>query len=237
MPGIDGGTPGGLPGPSYPATPTGEILGNAAQQLQDITGRRWGQNSVLVPYLNLAILEILNLKPEALAITTTITLVAGAVQGIATTDIALIDVVCNMASGDIRGRVITHLDKAQMDSVFPEWMVSYPLGTANLEVYHAVIDGRDPKKFYVFPPQPDPTSQNLEAIICTPPTEMSTVDDIFPLDDSYIPAAIDYVVYRALAEETTIQNALSKATMFYQKFLQDLGIKTAVESKTEARGK
>jgi hypothetical protein len=62
-------------------------------------------------------------------------------------------------------------------------------------------------------------------------------DSTFPLDDSYRPAAVDYLVYRALAEETTIPNAQAKSQQFYQKFLQDLGLKSNVEKQQSANRK
>ena len=65
---------------------------------------------------------------------------------------------------------------------------------------------------------------------------MDAIDDAFPLDESYKPACVDYIVYRALVEETTIPNAQAKGTAFHNKFLQDLGLKANVEKQNEEKG-
>ncbi len=231
---IDGGGAGGFPGPSYPDTETAEILGIVAQQLQDITGVKWTQNDVLIPYLNLAILEIINLKPEAYPITQNVTLLPGPVQSIPPDAFQLLDVVCNMgADGMTRGATIFAIKKKQIDEILPGWMTF----VANNLVSYIITDERAPKTFYIFPPQPDPPTQQVQVILSMYPNKLATVDDEFPLDNSYKPAVIDYLVYRSLIEETTIPNAINKAQGFYQKFLQDLGIKTAGEKQVEAKGK
>jgi len=211
---------------------TGMILTLAANQLQDETGQNWDV-SVLVPYLNLFFLELTNLKPEAFADVQNITLVAGPVQTIPATAIALIDVICNMGtSGTTRGQEIKSVPKESMDDLVPGWM-SF---TADQTVLYVIIDPRTPKKFYVFPPQTG-TPVKVEAVLTMPPTPITSPDGTFPLDDSYVPAAVDYVIYRALSEETTIPNAQAKAVLYYNKFMQDLGLKTNVETKNEQKGK
>jgi hypothetical protein len=186
-----------------------------------------------LPYLNLGILEIINLKPDAYVPTTNITLVAGAVQNLPAGSIDLVDLVCNMgASGTVPGGIINSIDKTVMDHLIPDW-ITFPTAA---EVKYAVFDSRNPKVFYVFPPQPDPPVQKVKAILSTPPDELMAADDIFPLDDSYRPAAVDYVVYRALAEETTVPNALAKSGQSWNKFLQDLGLKSQTEKQTQAKG-
>lgn len=210
---------------------TGMILYLAALQLQDETGQQW-DNAVLVPYINLFLLETMNLKPEAYPTVQNISLVAGAVQSIPATAISLIDIVCNMGTaGTTRGAAIDAITKEALDALIPGWM-SY---TAATDVEHYVRDDRNPRRFYVFPPQPV-TPTKVEAILHIPPTPITEEDGTFPFDNSYIPAAIDYVIYRALVEETTIPNAQAKAAVFYQKFLQDLGLKTNTEKQTEAKG-
>jgi hypothetical protein len=238
MPTIDGGGPSGPGSPSYPATATGEIIGLAALQIQDITGATWDENTVLIPYLNLAILEIIGLKPEAYPISKVLALAAGPVQALPSGDLALIDLKYNLtgsASPYIPGEAIRPVDKALIDDKLPTWMTDSPSDTVSF----VISDDRDPKVYYVYPPQPtSPSPSNhVMALVSTPPTELDDVDDTFPLDDSYKVPCIDYIVYRVLIEETTIPNAQAKAGTFLQKFYQDLGIKTAAEGKSAAKGK
>jgi hypothetical protein len=229
MPILDGGTPSGLPEPEGSLNTTQTILLLAGDQLQDITGTKWPP-STLLPYLNLGIKEIVVLKPESYASTSAISLVAGATQTVPATAVQLIDAICNLAVDDTTpAGVITRVEKEKMDLLLPDWM-TFP---ANATVVHVVKDARSPKTFYVFPPQPAATTRKIRALVATLPADLAASDATFPLDDSYMPAAVDYLIYRALAEETTIPNALAKSTMFYQKFLQDLGLKTNVEKQQE----
>lgn len=226
MPILDGGGPSGLPAPETGQNAVSTILNLCDQQLQDVTGKKWGPTK-LIPYLNLGIIEIINLKPEAYATTVDLTLVEGPVQKLPDAYFALVDVICNLTGvgSNTPGQTITFLKKEILDHVLPGWM-SYPSAAT---VSHVVLDSREPKKAYVFPPQPAGQTNKIRTLMSVAPTEIADADGTFPLDDSYKPAAVDYVVYRALAEETTVPNALAKSTMFWNKFLQDLGLKTNVE--------
>lgn len=227
---LDGGGPSGLPVPPSGLSATQEILLLADNQLQDQTGVKWGPDR-LIPYLNLGILEIINLKPEAYPTTVPITLVAGPTQNLPAGAIGLIDVVCNLdATGVIPQSVIRSVDKTAMDHLIPGWMTF----TATAVVSYAILDPRDPHKFYVFPPATG--GNKVQAVISTPPGALADSDSTFPLDDSYRPAAVDYLIYRALAEETSQPNALAKSKDFYQAFLRDLGVKSASEQKQAVKG-
>jgi hypothetical protein len=233
MPIIDGGDPWGLPEPSPElGTNTGRILYLAAQQIQDITGTKWSALDVLLPYLNLAITAIIGLKPDAYTITGPITLVAGPTQSAPSGAWQIVDIVCNLASdGTTPAQVIRPLSKQKMDEMFPGWMTY----TANAVVQFVMIDDRNPLVFYVFPPAAS-ASQKVQAILTGEPDQIVAVDGEFPLDNSYLEACVDYVIYRALSEETTIPNALNKAKDFYNKFLQDLGLRSNAEHQVEEKG-
>jgi hypothetical protein len=210
----------------------GMILYLAASQLQDTTGQKWDV-SVLVPYLNLFLLEVMNLKPDAYAVTQNLTLVAGVAQSLPTDAIALVDVISNMgATGTSRGPEISSIDKGMMDDFIPGWMAF----TADPVVRYVVTDDRNPKKFHVFPPQTS-SPVKIEVVITTPPLPITESYWEFPFDDSYIPAGIDYVIYRALAEETSQPNTMAKSTMYFNKFMQDLGLKSNVEKQQDEKGK
>jgi len=211
---------------------TGMILYLAAQQLKDETGIEWDV-SVLVPYLNLFIMEVINLKPEAAPDTRVLQLVAGAVQSLPATAISMIDAVCNMgAGGATRGAAIDTIKKETMDSLIPGWMTYTASGT----VQFVVLDDRTPKRFYVFPPQPAVSPEQIEVVLSMPPTPLTEIDGTFPFDNSYIPAAIDYLVFRSLAEENSIPNALNKSLTYRGLFLQGLGVKAVTEKETAAKG-
>jgi hypothetical protein len=211
---------------------TGMILTIASDQLADQTGQTWNI-AVLVPYLNLFLLEVMNLKPDAYATTQNITLVQGPVQSLPASAIALVDVVCNMGvSGTTRGTPIQGILKDALDDLVPDWMT----WAGNAEVKFVATDPRNPKKFWVFPPQPASPAK-IECVLTIAPTPITSSDGTFPFDDSYIPPAVDYVVGRALSEETSIPNSMAKATLFLNKFMQGLGLKTNQEKQDTDKGK
>lgn len=227
---IDGGGPSGLPAPESGLSATQQILTDVKQQLQDTVGGKWGDD-VLLPYLNLAILEILNIKPSAYPSTVDITCAAGAKQDAAAGTIAIIDIVCVLSGSSPSGAIVT-MTKDAMDNLLPGWMYE----TASATPTFAVLDPNEPKAFYVYPPMSG-TATKVRAITCVAPTRLDEADDTFPLDDSYRIPVTDYLIYRCLNEETTIPNALAKAASHYQKFLQFFGIKSAVETNAEAKSK
>jgi hypothetical protein len=232
-PTVDGGGASGLPTPPGGLNTTQTILWLAAQQLQDATGKKWDPGEKLVPYLNLAVKEIINLKPEAYPVQKNLTLVAGPVQTLAATDLALIDAVCNMGvSGTVIGTAIRSIKKRVIDALLPDWMTQ----TANAVVIFVIVDPQAPHIFYTYPPQPAAPSK-IQAIVSNYPADLTELDGAFPLDNSYIVATMDYIVGRALMEETTVPNALQKSTQFMQKFMQDLGIKTNTDQQNDAKGK
>jgi hypothetical protein len=229
---IDGGTATGLPAPSAGTGTTDieQIFIAVNQQLQDTLAITYPYANLL-PYLNLGIQEIINLKPDAYPVTENLDLVTGPIQALGTDQISIIDVICNMGTGSTVGGVIRSIDKMAMDNLLPDWM-THPTST---EVIFVVLDARDPKTFYTYPPVASNTLK-LRAVVAEAADQLTAITDTFPLDASYKPATVDYIVYRALIEETTVPNAINKAQVFFNKFLQDLGLKQQVEQATEDKG-
>jgi hypothetical protein len=218
---------------------TATILALAAQQLQDASGVTWNHTTALVPYIDLALIEIVTLKPEAYPVSEIITLVPGSLQSLDVDAIELLDVVCNMGvSGTTPGKAIRSLTRESVDILLPDWQ-TFPPGTV---VLYYMLDSRNPKNFYVIPPMasqsPMPQIKILQSEIPVLSGNPNFPDLMtFPLDTSYIPATVDYIVYRALAESTTIPGAMEKSQAYLKKFYQDLGIKTAVQKEVEAKEK
>ena len=228
---LDGGAAAGLPKAPSGLTTCQYILFLAQQQLADETGQTYNDSN-LIPYINLGINEIISLKPEANSQIVTGTLVAGSRQvadtvfGEAVIDILNVD--CNMDSNGNRGRAIHDFPKIQMDALVPDWNTY----DASDVIRYAIMDSVDTRNFYVFPPSK--AGVKVSALLSILPDAItdSLIAD-FPLDDSYMPALVDYVVGRAMMEETSIPNAQAKGQVFMKKFITDLGIKTQIEEKTK----
>jgi hypothetical protein len=228
---IDGGTPAG--GEVSPSGDLGDLFLVVSEQLKDEFGINWPPSKML-PYINLFVQETVNLKPEAYPVEETITLVAGARQTLPATGIALLDTLYNVSGSgttEAVGAAVTMILKKNLDLIYPGWTVS----EANATVSFIAKDEQNPKVFYTFPPQPSTSPGKVELLLSKMPAEITVGSTDIPFDDSYKPAAIDYLIYRCLIEETTVPNAQAKAASFYNKYLQDLGVKTSIERKTGAR--
>jgi hypothetical protein len=232
MPTLDGGNASGLPFPATGLTVVQTILLLAGQQLQDLAAQTWPPSS-LIPYLNLGVNEIVTLKPEAYPVTLVMPLVAGATQTLNDDAIELLDMVCNMGTdGATPGRAISVIERQSIDFLFPDWQTAVP-GSV---VQFYMKDDRNPKFFYTFPPMaPAAQMPQVKLIQSEIPPAINTPLDDYPLDASYVPAIIDYIIFRALAESTTIPNAMEKAKIFMAKFYQDIGIKTKAEKEVNAK--
>lgn len=209
-------------------TDVSNMLSVTQKQLQDILGGTWDATTVLLPYLNMAVIEIINHKPEANPVDLTLTLSAGTVQDIGSTYLTLIEAVCNITGTADIGAAVRMTDRKRLSRRRPGWMTE----TANVTVKLVMLEDGDPRKFYVYPAQPASPGK-LKLLVSQIPAEITSLGSTFPLDKKYIPAAIDYCIYRALIEETTIPNAQAKAGTFLNGFFNKLGIIEKKETPSE----
>ena len=124
---------------------------------------------------------------------------------------------------------LTIVKKKAMDYALPGWPAYTPATLVNF----IVKDENNPQVFYVYPPNDG--NGKVKLLVSQPPPAITTDTTELPFDDSYKPACIDYVIYRCLIEETTIPNAQSKAQVFFNKFMQDLGLKGNVGKSVDAK--
>ena len=220
--------------PSYIGqVPVSAIITVVAHQLWDMSNIQW-PSAVLLMYLNYAVREIVNLKPEAGSILGLIRLVAGTRQQIPANWSDLLNLKRNMgANGATPGLAITQIPVDTMDHTIPDWH-TWPPDTS---VRYIVDDDRDPLSFDVFPPQPIGTTQQVEAVGSAIPAKVTDpVNGFFPLQPEYEVVAADYMIYRALYESTSIPNAINKATNSLNKFYQSLGSKKKAEMTAQSQG-
>jgi hypothetical protein len=223
-----------------PANDLQYILMLIGQQLEDFVHVQTGSPdypafvaqtwppSVVIPYLNLGLLEAINLKPSCNPVSRTLTLVGGSAQSLPAGDLQLIEVISNSQGGAVDSVMQDRIDNLLPNWQAQEWKDNY--------VQQVILDPRNPKVFYVFPPQPVPPVDKLNVIVSTTPALLTADTGIFPLDHSYWPAMVEYGIYRCLKESTTIPNAQAKADACYKAFMTGLGIKAEQEQKVEKEG-
>ena len=70
--------------------------------------------------------------------------------------------------------------------------------------------------FWVYPPIDGEVLLEYSALPQISNTDLTTVD--FPLPEEYAPAAVDYAVYRTLAEDNSDSANLERSEVFLKKF-------------------
>lgn len=215
-----------------------DLVERARTIIQDETEVRWPDEELL-DWLNDGQREIVLFRPDASTVNENLQLVAGSKQTLAASHIRLMTVVRNMGiDGATVGRAIRPVAREVLDASRPDWHSANP----NAEVKHAIYDYRDPKTFYVFPPQPTGAgAQNyVELVASTAPADCTIngvggglTDSTISLDDVYANALIDYQLYRAYLKDAQYAGNANRATAHYNAFLQSLGIKTRVDLTTD----
>lgn len=211
------------------STITAQVIVDAAEKtLLDETNVRWGE-AELLGYLNDGQRHIVMLKPDAYAKHATVAMtVSETLNSIPSDGIRLIRPVRNMGTnGTTRGRVITWADMDELDNTNPNWH----LATAAAEVLHFLQDPSDPKKFFVFPPQPGSNPGYAEFIYSAAPPDVA-IGSTISLDDIYKDPIYFYIMSRAHSKETPAAKA-ERATTYYNLFLQSIGLKTTAERSVD----
>lgn len=196
-----------------------DILDRANTILVDTTKTRWTYDELLTWY-NDAVLAIVNIRPDALMVNTTFTVLANSSKQVLPADgLRWIDVMYEVATG----RPITKTDRRQLDDQVPNWHKN----TGDVRAY--VFDPRDPKHIYVHP-QPT-TDTDLMVCYSVAPTQVAianfdTDTTLIQIDDNYVSTLVDFVVYRAYSKDADYAANAQRAANHYQAFLDSLGQKT-----------
>lgn len=200
------------------------ILRRVVDTLQDTTSVRW-PIAELVRYLNDGQREILVYRPDALNVTSTLTLATGARQTLPANGAKLLDVIRNTSGTK---RAVRQVDKQVLDAQVPAWQSM----TAASEIVHFMYDARDPRTFYVYPPAT--SSASLEIVYAKYPTDItepaadgaiwSDVTGDISLADTYGNALADYVLARAYSKDADYTANLQRAAGHYNTFANALGV-------------
>lgn len=210
------------------ATITGQqIIYRAEIILQDTTNVRWPE-AELTYWLNDAQRAIVLIKPDASAVNAAVICVAGAKQSIPAAGVQLLDIIRNMGTnGTTPGRAILQIERRILDEQRPDWHTE----TASDEVKHFMFDERNPRNFYVYPPQPTSAFGYVEMLYSAAPTDLATLASVISLDDIYAGPILDYILFRAYSKDADLSpSAPQRATAYYQAFMAALSGKNEAES-------
>lgn len=199
--------------------------------IQDDTGVRW-PDSELLGWLNDGQREIVVLKPDSSVNNENLQLVEGTKQEIPAAGISLVDVIRNMGTdGSSPGKSVRLINRKVLDEQLPDWHSATPNAVAD----HFAFDDRDPKHFYVYPPQPSVNQGYVEIVYSSSPAD-AALGDVISVDDVYANALVDYMLYRAYSKDKDYAGNGGRASAHYQAFLRALGLKEQAERATEPVG-
>jgi hypothetical protein len=202
-----------------------QLITNVSTLLQDVTNIRWPQTELLA-WLNDGQREVAVYKPNAFTKNVSLQLVAGTKQTVPADTISLVDVVRNLGtSGTTPGRAIRTVSREILDAQTPYWHSATPAA----EVIHFTYNPLDLKHFYVYPPQPASGQNQVEVIYLASPTD-ATLTSTITLDDIYITALTDYVLYRAYSKDAEYAANTTLAAAYYQNFMSIVQGKATAET-------
>lgn len=197
--------------------------------LQEVTadGTRW-TNDELVSWLNEAYQAIIGLRPDAASVNESLALVAGTKQQIPAVGLRLLDVVRNLSGSQ---QAILVCDRRQLDATRRGWHSE----DQSSAIEHFVFDEMAPRHFYVYPPAAAGTSVEIIYSQVPAPHDADydiSLSDVIKLDDSYAPALVDYILYRAYSKDADFAGNANRAAMHYNAFNTHLGGKGQMDIGT-----
>lgn len=201
------------------------IVEDIAQDLTDPSYRIWSKEN-LTEYLNSAVLLISEFRPDTTSDIINLTLVPGTKQLLPEEARRLLDIVRNMGSdGSTPGKPIWSIDEPTLNTFRPKWHSE----AGKTVVKNFVYDERTPSVFYTYPPVHATTTVIVEAKVQKNPDKVVDVDnDPIPLNDAYVTAIKQWMLYRAYSKETDSMDSRTLAKEHYQAFADIMGIKVQV---------
>lgn len=197
-----------------------QILRKARVLLSDPDAVRWS-DADLLGWLNSGQLQIVAVRPDAKATKVDQALVPGVEQAIPANGTKLLDVVRN-----IPGRAVTLISRDQLNAYDVDWYSA----AASTAIKHYTFDDSDPKSFEVYPPAA--AGAKVRLLYAAIPTDCAALDSPIDLDAIYEGPLIDFVCYRAWAQDSDSPGDASNAANAIATFMQALTGKTQSDQAT-----
>lgn len=191
-----------------------EIMERAAKTLQDPGYVRWTQPEML-DWISEAQVAIAR-NPGAYSKTKVIQLSEGTRQELPDDAWGLVTVVCNVDEDGTPLLPVRLVTRSLLDTVVPRWhlMAERP------EVENYTYDDRFPKQFYVYPPNDG--EGHVEVVYMGIPKDVESPDQELELDDTFVPALINYVLFRATSKESDYSAGVNSAQQYFSAYSSEL---------------
>lgn len=204
------------------------VLTRAANQLNDAGNNRW-TTAELLDYVNEGQRAAAVLKPDMMGVTIDLVLAKGTRQSIPEAGFQLLEVQCNIDANGDESTAVRICTRAVLDSLNPDWRNQQ---NADATVQNYVYEGREPRTFYVYPPQPASEQGTVRVVYARTP-DMVTADGNIALPDVLDQALVDYVLFRCFSKDTEADGDATLANAAYQRFAAAIGVKEQVERRDD----
>lgn len=199
-----------------------EVITRAAKTLQDPEFVRWTKPELL-EWISEAQVAIAR-TPGAYSKVAVMQLQEGTRQTLPADGWCLITVTRNVDDG-MALTPVRLVTRSLLDAVVPDWHMAYPRSLVENFTY----DDRFPREFYVYPPNDG--EGHVEVIYMGIPDDVVDEGQILELDDTFLPAILNYVLYRAFTKESDYAPGVQNAAAYFQAY------QTELAAALEARGR
>ena len=200
-----------------------DIVTSISEVLQDADQITWTGPQVW-DWIYDSELAVVLARPDANPSTGKLTMIAGTRQNISALPGALriLDVIRNVGASDEPGRAMRRVGRGVLDAYNPDWHSAAQTSIAQ----EYVFDDRNSKVVYVNPPN-DGTGF-IEVMVAQSPASYNKndLDQVISVDDSYVPALIEWALYRAFSRDSDVTPNWQRAQAHRQAFFDILGVKS-----------
>ena len=214
-----------------PTTTIGHCIDMAERKILDESNDEYSEQNLL-DLFHLAVKEIINLEPRAHTESRVWQLSPSTRQISPADAVELVDVIMNMgANGATPGAAIRETTLDVMRALLPGWEAVTPTDVA--EHWFKVPESK--VEFMIYPPSTG-NNQLLARITTIPAQVLWDSNDYFkiaiiPIDDTFSTAIINGMVYMAYDDDSDTPGNTPRSQVYYQRFLQDLGLRAQKENK------
>jgi len=195
----------------------------------------FAQNSreTMLIWINEGELQYVKRKPDAYVKTADQVMVAGTKQALASDGLQFMEPICNMGTdGSTPGNVVYMIGKREKDRSTPGWHGA----TADAAIDAVMFNERNPKIFYVTPPQPSSNPGYLRYEYSAKPPTITVTDDnydvVFNLGDECEADLVNYLLFRIYSiDDGQAVDAVQRAQMYHALWTGELIDKDTTETK------
>ena len=191
-----------------------EIIKRAARILQDPEYVRWTKEEMLV-WLSEGQVAIARV-PGTYTQFAVVELKEGARQALPSDAWGLLTITHNVDEDGSPLKAVRLVTRSLLDCYEPNWH-----GAPERQIVeNYVYDDRSPREFYVYPPNDG--YGRVEISYMAIPQELTAETDEIVLDDTFCPALLSYVLYRANSKDSDYAPGLQQASAYFQTYTQEL---------------